>query len=518
MGFSDGVGDIDSPDTGGIRRLQRVAREHWMLIVGAVLISMLAALAFAFTSDRTYEAEAVIQVTPVTDEAAFSGLPVIGQFSDPLRDLQTLARQVRTPDVEQAAARILAREGGVSSSGNVTAVPIGESFLLSVSAEASDPDEAARIANAYASATLNVRSANFNSELRGIVDSLEASPQSAAVSERLAVLRPLVGGPDPSLALLAEAEPPASPSSPGPLFIGFVGALVGLFWGSGAALLSDTMLSRLRRDRQLIEGFDLPILARLPICEAPNTGIKALPPDQLDAPAAEAFRTLRQNIEVLSGQGYSRAIVFTSASGGEGKTTSALNAAYTLARSGYDVLLIDADLRRPSVGNTLSMAAPYGIDAVLSGAVALDEAVVSVPGTDGRLSALLGTQAAIHGVESVSKNSIEQLMADARARADFVVFDTAPLGVVADALPVVTAADDVFVAVRIGQTQMSALRSLINTLRYHEVPLRGFVLVGAEPKRSVSDADDIYLDDPRRRRTRTTPHEEELDPLDLPPS
>ena len=495
VGSSDGL--TEGPREGGLRRYLRVLREHWLLVVAAVLVSMLAAFAYAASADKTYEAEAVLEITPVPDDGRFDGIAVVRESSDPTRDVETLALFAGTQGVEDRARQFFAESDPPPGAvlGDIEALPKANSFLVGLTATANDPDLAARTANAYSLAIVALRNQAFNRDLRRQTTNLRAQLNTltptptgddarSAVQTRLANLSALRGTGDPSISELTPAFPPEAPSSPGLPLILIAGAFVGLFWGVGAAFVSDTLLSRLRRDRQLLESFTLPIVARIPTTRGRYAGVSPLSPAQLDAPSLEGYRTLRQNIEVLRRDGdVARTIMFTSAAPSEGKTTSAVNTAATLAQSGYRVVLVDADLRRPSVGKTLSMAPAAGTAAVLSGLATLDEALVSTSRYGAAMELLLVNPSERPRVELLTKVAIDRLIAAARERADFIIFDTAPLATVADALPIATAVDDVFITVRRGQTKMATLRRLVETLGMHNVIMRGFVLIGVARER-----------------------------------
>ncbi|HMN97901.1 MAG TPA: AAA family ATPase [Miltoncostaeaceae bacterium] len=482
--------DLAPKDT-GLKRYVRVFRERWLLILAAVVISVIGAVAFSLSSDKSYDAEAVLQVTPVgRDDGTFTGISVVREASDPSRDIETLAGTVGTQPVYDEARRLLEKTGGLPS-GDISAdaVPIANSFLISVTASEGDARDAARVASAFAAAIINVRNTTFNEQVGQTIESLQASLPSAqsdptaraTVQERISALRALQGGPDPSITLLTEAGIPSSPSSPGMRLVVIAGLLVGLFWGSGAALIADSLLSRVRRESQLREGFELPVLARVALAKGQKVGVAALSPRDLDARAQEGYRTLRQNLEMLRRSGDTgRIVVFTSGEPSDGKTTSAINTAAALAESGYRVILMDLDMRRPSIGATLGLTSLNGTADVLAGRVSLDEALVTARGYGNQLMLLLSDAVERPRVELMTKVAIGELLEAAQARADFVIVDTAPLAVVADALPIVAAANDVFISVRRGHTRLAALRRLTDTLAYYDVRVRGFVLIGAE--------------------------------------
>lgn len=494
-----------TPKDTGLRRYARVLQERWLLIVAAVLISVLGAVVFSLSSAKSYQAEAVLEVTPVgRDDGTFTGISVVREAADPSRDIETIAGAINTQPVYDEAARLLETTGGAPAGISANAVPVANSFLISVLAESSNATDSARIATAFAAAMINVRNKSFNEQVGQAIESLRASlldapadsSARASVEERIVALRTLQGGPDPSLKLVTEAAVPTSPDSPGLMLVIIAGLLIGLFWGSGAALIADSLLSRVRRETQLRENFDLPVLSRVPTPKSDNVGVAALSPRDLDPAAMEGYRTLRQNLEMLRRNADpGRTVAFTSAEPSDGKTTSAINTAAALAESGYRVILIDLDMRRPSIGGTLGLTSINGTADVLTGRTLLEDALVTAGGYDGNLSILLSDTVDRPRIELITKNAIGELLQTAQSRCDFVIVDTAPLGVVADALPIVAAADDVFVSVRRGHTQLTGLRRLIDTLAYHDVPARGFVLVGAERDRGKDE--NMYYGQPR---------------------
>lgn len=494
-----------TPKDTGLRRYARVLRERWLLLLAAVVISVVGAVVFSLSSAKSYQAEAVLEVTPVgRDDGTYTGISVVREASDPSRDIETIAGAISTQPVYDEAGRLLEKTGGAPSGISANAVPVANSFLISVLAKSSNATDSARIATAFAAAMINVRNKAFNEQVSQTIESLKASlPDApagsaarAAVEERIVALRTLQGGPDPSLKLVTEASVPTSPDSPGLMLVIVAGLLIGLFWGSGAALIADSLLSRVRRESQLRENFDLPVLSRVPTPKSDNVGVAALSPRDLDPAAMEGYRTLRQNLEMLRRNADpGRTVAFTSAEPSDGKTTSAINTAAALAESGYRVILIDLDMRRPSIGGTLGLTSINGTADVLTGRTVLEDALVTAGGYEGNLSILLSDTVDRPRIELMTKNAIGELLQTAQSRSDFVIVDTAPLGIVADALPIVAAADDVFVAVRRGHTQLTGLRRLIDTLAYHDVPARGFVLVGAERDRGKDE--NLYYGQPR---------------------
>ncbi|WP_217914899.1 polysaccharide biosynthesis tyrosine autokinase [Miltoncostaea marina] len=511
---------------GGLARYLAIARDHWrlMLVLTACVVGA-AVLAVQLTS-KSYEAEALLTVSPVSSQdPRFDGISVIRETSVPGRDVETLARYVRTIPVAQRAAATEGVGGDPQQLlSTITATPIGGSYLVSVSATADSAERAAAVANAFANGTVEVRSAQFREQVNTLIDRINAQlaesgpalPESTrqSLTDRIAQLEALRQANDPSVQLGTQATVPDSPTTPELKLVVAIALVVGLLIAFGGAVAVDTASSRVRTEGQLTERFNLPVLARVP---KGRTGAVA------SSLAADAYRDLAQGIAVLRRDPHRpRSLLFTSAGDGESRTASAIETARTLADAGQRVLLVDADLRQPAVTRALGLTTSHGTGSVLMGRAPLEGAVVEIPGFRGRLEVLGGADAdSSAAVVAMSPAIVGQLLDDAATRADFIIFDAAPLGAVADALPIATTVDDVIVVIRRGETELSALSRLADVLVRHDIVPRGLCIVGWTRRSRRRGADDTLIDqrgdgrtparrtvraessEPRRRQTRT---------------
>lgn len=497
-------GWVREPESrGGISRYIAVARDHWRLMLILIACVVGAAILAVSLSADNYEAEALLSVSPVSsDDARFDGISVIRQTSVPGRDVETLARLVRTVPVAQAAADTEGVGGDPQALlSKVAITPIGGSFLVSVTATDSTAEGAAALANAFASGAVTVRSAQFREQVEGEIDSVNAQiangvalPEStiAQLNSRLASLQALRGANDPSVQFETQATVPDSPTTPPLRLIVAIALVVGILVAFGGAIAVDTASSRLRTEGQLTERFDLPVLARVP--KGPS--------------AVEGYRDLAQAIAVLRRQPHRpRSLLFTSAGDGESRTAVAIETARTLADAGQRVLLVDADLRRPSIARALGLSPENGTGSVLMGRVPLESAVLELPGHRGTLEVLSGADAESSAAAVAMSPAIVGQMLDAAATwADFIIIDGAPLGSVTDAVPVATTVDDVIVVVRRGKTELASLGRLSDLLTRYEVVPRGLVLVDwARHARARVDEVVSERAEPRRTPRGTTP-------------
>ena len=471
----------DPENRGGLSRYLAVARDHWRLMLVLIAFVVGAAILAVTLSSKSYESEALLTVSPVSsNDTRFDGISVIRETSVPGRDVETAARLVKTIPVAQAATQADGVSGSPQSLlSKIAATPIGGSFLVSVTATSDSAESAAAIANAFANGAVTVRSAQFREQVENQIESVNgqladgvALPEatSTALNARLAQLQALRGANDPSVQLGTQATVPDSPTSPALKLVVAIALAVGVIVAFGGAVAVDTASSRVRTEGQLGERFNLPILARVPKGRA-GAGATA---------TADSYRDLAQSIAVLRRDPHRpRSLLFTSAGDGESRTSSAIETARTLADAGQRVLLVDADLRQPSIARALGLTPANGTGSVMMGRVPLEDAAVAVPGFRGTLEVLSGADTdSSAAVVAMSPAIVGQLLDAAATWADFIIFDGAPLGTATDALPIATTVDDVIVVVRRGETEIAGLGHLADILMRYEIVPRGLCLVG----------------------------------------
>jgi capsular exopolysaccharide synthesis family protein len=479
-----------------LRRYVETLRERALLIVAVVLLTTAAAGVYVLTADRVFTAESDLLVTPVSgDDPTFAGLGVIRESNDPTRDVATAARFVTTAAVALRVREELGlRERPRDILERVTAEPLASSNVVTITAEGASASAARDLANAFAEGAVADRTGRFHAQLDQAIDRLRDnvgdSPQQATDSGpeslvgQLARLEVLRGGPDPTLRVAAPADLPEGPTSPRPRRSLAGGLLAGLILGVGGAFALQVLDPRLRRETQLQELYRLPILARIPnVPRSARSG--PVPPERLRPSSLEAYRTLRATLVAYRrGRAGPRSILVTSSSPGEGKTTTAINLASSLALAGNRVVLVEADLRRPAVGATLGVSAPRGTGSVLVERVPLEDALVTTKSYGGYLRLLLAGDdvGAVSGwmADRLFLPTSRDLIEQAKQIADYVIVDSPPLTAVIDALPLAQRVDDVLIVVRLGKTHLTRLRQLGELLARHNVTPTGFAVAGAK--------------------------------------
>jgi len=190
---------------------------------------------------------------------------------------------------------------------------------------------------------------------------------------------------------------------------------------------------------------------------------------------AESYRALRTSLLLTSLGGPPKVILVTSALPQEGKTTTSINTAIVLAQKGTRVLLIDADLRRPSIHKTLGMGPKTGLSNVLTGNATLQQAVARSNILPALFVLTAGTPPP-NPAELLASSNMRDILAELREQYDHIIVDTPPTLSVTDAVVMSTRADAVVLVIRSGQTTKQALRRARDLLMQVNARVAGVLL------------------------------------------
>ena len=192
--------------------------------------------------------------------------------------------------------------------------------------------------------------------------------------------------------------------------------------------------------------------------------------------ASEAYKLLRTNLMfTLTDEGKCRVLGVTSAVHGEGKSTTAINLAYSLAEADKKVLLIDGDLRLPAIAEELQINKVPGLSNILAGVT--DANVIEL---DKGLSVLPSGDVPPNPTELLGSARMKELTEAFSETYDFILIDLPPVNVVADATVVSPALDGMIVVVRDGYSTSRALNACVKQLELADVTIFGFVLNDSE--------------------------------------
>lgn len=457
-----------TPESGGLRPLKQAISLHRWIVVVTVLAALLGAVAYLAVRQPTYEATANVLVQPVPqDDPTYLSLGVIRDSGDPIRTTQTAATLL---DTTAAADRTAAQLGDgwtpQKVEDSVEVAPVSESSIIAITGTADTAAESAELTNTFAKTTLAIRNEQLKRQVDQAIEQTRqqldatdsADPNAAQLSNELQLLASIKRSGDPSLELQQDATVPDAPTNPGPALVIALALIAGLVLGSGAALLRELFGRRLADAEEAAAIYPMSILARVPLLsakslQAPEGTAWYMPPEVF-----ESFLTLAIQVEQRDREPSS--LMVTSPTRGDGKTTSAINLAMTLARLGRSVILIDFDLRNPQVGQSLGMSQIRTTPAQLNDPRNdLEDFLVETELSNLRILPVRGGDRG-DPASGIDPASLQRLIRLARGAADRVVVDTPPLGEVSDALTVSREITDILVVVRPGNTSRSHLKTL----------------------------------------------------------
>jgi capsular exopolysaccharide synthesis family protein len=334
----------------------------------------------------------------------------------------------------------------------------------------SEKSEAFKLRDELVEYTLRQREFEAN---RTLYEGLQARLRTAAVQAGLE---------STEIDIVDAAVPALGPSlRPRSTFI-YTNMLVMLVLGIIAAFILEALDTSLRNVSQLETVTGLPTLAIIPrIRPAPGAEIKGAVLEKIDVLAsprsqfAESFRTLRTSL-LLSTAGHEpRTILLTSSAPAEGKTTVSINLACILAQRKVRVLLVDADLRRPSVHHRLGLHGRVGLTSVLTGSVTLEDAIQTLPDVP-MLDVLVSGPIPPFPTEMLSSDTMQQLLDRSRGIYTHIVIDSPPLLSVTDSVVLAREVDAVVMVVRYGRSSKHAIRRARDLLLRSGAGISGTVL------------------------------------------
>ncbi|MCC7279852.1 MAG: polysaccharide biosynthesis tyrosine autokinase [Chromatiaceae bacterium] len=272
---------------------------------------------------------------------------------------------------------------------------------------------------------------------------------------------------------------PYKPSLPKNLAIALV---LGLLLGVGLAYLLETLDDSIKTSEDAERRLGVPVLGLMPMAAGEEYGLEAetlalLVNRDPKSPLAEAARSLRTSLLFSTSEGAPRICHFTSASPSEGKTTSAVVMAIIFAQAGGKVLLIDADLRNPSLHRTFGLANTEGLTNFLAGDI--EPAKIARPTEVARLFTITSGPLPPNPVELLSSPKMLDLLHLAVERFDYVIIDGPPVIGLADALVLANLASATIFAIHTGETRAGAMEGAVKRLRGANAHVIGGVMTMA---------------------------------------
>jgi len=281
---------------------------------------------------------------------------------------------------------------------------------------------------------------------------------------------------EPDARVISTASTPESPSSPGPKLFAAVGFTASLMLGTLLALLLERLDNGLRSSKQVEQALGMPALGLVPRLDKLKRG--QMPHQYLIAKPlsaySEALRAIYTSMQLSDVDNPPKIVLVTSSLPQEGKTTLALSLAVYAARSSQRVLLMDLDLRHPSVHRDLGATPECGFVEYMAGEKALDEVIHQDEETG--LDYLPVKRQTANPTDLLGSRKMRQLLEELRARYDYVVMDSAPLLGVTDSKVVALRADKVLFATQWEKTNIETAQNGLQNLREVKANIAGAVL------------------------------------------
>jgi succinoglycan biosynthesis transport protein ExoP len=460
-------------------------RRKWILV--AVLIALpVAVYAISRATAKTYESSTLLEVSPTSVDSAQGA----NQGGPTAQFIAIAARIIQTSGVAQRAAQQLpgSRSSSAALLRSVSVATDPNTGFITITAKAGTPARAAEIANAFGAAINSARAseavAQLSQQIAGLNAQISALPSRALnVRNQLIVqrerLRAELAAQGANAQIIEPATPQGSPVSPRPIRNAALALVVALVLGLGLVALAEGLDRRIRRPDELEEQTGLPVLGSVP-----RSAFKA----KADAPRGiEAFRSVRANLTFFNVDHDVSSVVVTSGRQAEGKTSVAVGLAKAYAFSGSDVILVDADLRRPAVAKRFGVESRSGLADVLIGKAESGDALVDLvaPGqAAGRLRILPGGDVPPNPAELLGSQRMHRLIEELSTMCDMLVIDTSPLLAVSDALPLLDEVSGTVLITRLGVAQRDDFPYLKKVLGAAHSRSLGIVVTGLNERNS----------------------------------
>lgn len=275
------------------------------------------------------------------------------------------------------------------------------------------------------------------------------------------------------------ATPPEKPVRPNVLLNTAVAGFLGLMMAVSLLFIRELLDNTIKTPDDVTHHLGLPILGMIAHIEARNNRELLVTASHPRAPTAEAFRTLRTNIQYASVDRPLRQIVVTSASPEDGKSTVASNLAVAIAQNNRRVTLVEGDLRHPVVHRRMGVSNDLGLAGLFVGPTTNLNSVLQpsyVPG----LSVLASGGTPPNPSELLDSERARQIIEAISSQADIVIIDAPPVMAVADAVILSSHADGVLLVVRVGKTRIAACKQAVEQLRRVGANVIGVVLTSID--------------------------------------
>jgi capsular exopolysaccharide synthesis family protein len=464
-------------------------RRRWWLIALVAVVAAAAAHVLAGRQEKKYSATSalVFQETSLAQE--LSAKQIISN-ADPTRQAATNQSLIELPTVSRMVASHLQIPTGLVES-EVSFGSDLNSDVLPITVTDPSPRLAARIANLYVEDfiqfrkqahedQLNTAYALISTKLQAIPPSQQNGEVAQQLKSDLTELEVLNSSQTGDAQVVATATPPGSPSSPNVSKDTLLGLLLGVLLGCALATVFERRDRRIKTPAEVEQIYGVAVIGTVPQSAALRKGRIGSGHEE------EAFLMMRAQLRYFDVDRHLKRVLVTSAETGEGKSLISLNLSLAAARADDQrALLIEADLRRPSLHRMIGHESGAGLAELLSHSQDLEtglrELVVTLDdiednGRPLKLDILLAGSIPPNPVELLESQRMAQLLEQVDAMYDIVIIDTPPIGVISDAIPLVHQVDGLLVITRMLYSRRDHATRLMKRLEGLNAHVLGVVI------------------------------------------
>lgn len=287
-----------------------------------------------------------------------------------------------------------------------------------------------------------------------------------------------------NISVVDEAKVPILPHKPNLRLNALLALVLGLLGGIGLAFLFEHLDDTFRRPEELEKQLGIPVLGVIPKTPLARSEIRHIALVGHDDPRsafAESYRSVRTALQFSTASGVPRLLAVTSAMSGEGKSTTALSLAIQFAQAGKRTLLVEADLRKPSLHRTLNLDNQLGLTNYLAGGGA-QPVDIAKPTHIPNLFAITSGPLPPNPADLLSSARMVELLSLAAGKFDQVILDSPPLLGLADALIIGNLCEGMLLAVEMGSTPRGYVLGALKRLRAARVHVLGTILTKLEAR------------------------------------
>lgn len=482
--------DMETPSVVGVSTLSASSREDY----SRADISQTNYMTYA----DYYRTQVAIIRSRAIAERVFDNLK-LGQLKsyahqkDPIRKLlnqvavepvkQTRLARIMVDDPNPKLAADIANEFGlVFAEENLTKAATSESMTLMKNQYLKLQAREAELSKRYKSkfpAMVRVHqqmenlTRSIEREMKKQMQSESRPDASKSLVENLRKTATMVGLRPNNIRVQDLAGPPLKPYKPRVMLNLFLGLFFGLLGGLGTAVVEELLDSSLKNPEDIERDSRFTLLGHVPEMEAQSSPLESNP-ESAHSPGAEAYRSLRTNLLYATPQGNARTLVLTSPGSGEGKTTTAVHLSIALGQIGMRILLVDADMRKPSLHKVFQLKQKLGLSEFLNGKASFDE-VVQHSGMSNVWAVTSGSLPP-NPAELLGLPRMKEFIQQAVAKFDRVVLDSPPVIPVTDAIVLAAITGTVIAVVQSGKTPRQALARLYAVMNDVQVKVLGVVM------------------------------------------